>query len=47
MLDEAIIDDAAWSTYFAGTDLQNENHARRFVLGSALLLNAYAAGATK
>jgi hypothetical protein len=42
MLDEAIIDDAAWSTYFAGTDLQNENHARRFVLGSALLLNAYA-----
>ena len=42
MLDEAIIHDSAWLAYFTGTDLENDNHARRFVLGSALLLNAYA-----
>lgn len=42
MLDEAIITDASWSAYFTGTADENANHARRFVLGSALLLNAYA-----
>lgn len=42
MLDNAIITDGYFGFYFTGTTAQKQHHARRLVVGSAMLLNAYA-----
>lgn len=42
MLDEAVASNATYSAAFTGSAIEIENHLRRFVVGSALLLNAYA-----
>lgn len=42
MYDEAVITDSYFATYFTGTTEQKINHARRLLVGSSLLINAYA-----
>ena len=41
MLDEEVKTNDYYAPYFTGTTNQIENHVRRFVVGSSLLLNAY------